>query len=99
MTEYIVFGDWRDLRGAIERAKPEFNSLSDEGRTAAWAFASALIENYYPLSFKCLHCQKIGHIREAYRCADCHAHLCGQCIRPHFEESIAFTAKAKGIPS
>lgn len=84
MSEFQIFGDWRDLRGAIERAAPEWKGADDETRQMLWNFAEAVIAEYAPFKFQCLGCKQVKPLWRAYRCADCKAHLCERCIRPHF---------------
>ncbi len=84
MSEHIVFGDWRDLRGAIERAAPEWRATSEEARKQLWDFAEAVIAEYAPLKFQCRGCKQVLPLSDNYRCADCHAPYCPLCIRPHF---------------
>ncbi len=82
--DHQVYGDWRDLRGAIERSCPDWNQLSDESRSQMWTFAQAVLGEYSPLNFRCIGCKEVHPLAQSYRCADCHAPLCKTCIRPHF---------------
>ncbi len=81
---FAVFGDWRDLRGALEEIDPTWKDLPEAERAAQWEFATKLIGAYAPMKARCCNCREIVHARSAYRCADCHGHFCESCIRPHF---------------
>jgi hypothetical protein len=83
-TPFQVFGDWRDLRGAIERASPDWRSADDKTRKMLWDFAGAVVAEYAPAKAQCRGCKTVMPARAAYRCADCHSHLCERCIIPHF---------------
>lgn len=84
MSDWQVFGDWRDLRGALERADPDWSGKTNDERAAAWDAAKAVIEQYHPMRAKCLNCGDVVPALSIYRCADCHTHYCERCIRPHF---------------
>jgi len=83
-VEHVVFGDWRDLRGAIERAAPEWRTADSETCQMLWNFAEAVIAEYTPFKVRCLGCKQVIDMRRAYRCADCKSWCCERCIRPHF---------------
>lgn len=82
-----MFGDWRDLRGAIERSYPDWERLSEESRRQMWAFAEGVLREHPSTKAQCLECGEIIAARSAYRCAECKSHLCESCIYPHFGES------------
>ena len=82
--EHRVFGDWRDLRSAIDKTLPEFRALPETERTRLWSFAEGVIGNYAPMTAQCLSCRDLIPWDDAYRCADCRQVLCETCIRPHF---------------
>ena len=84
VSAFAVFGDWRDLRGAIERAAPEWASANEETRKQLWDFAEAVIAEYAPFKFQCWGCKQVLPLARSYRCADCHAPYCERCITPHF---------------
>lgn len=83
-ADFQFFGDWRDLRRAIERAAPDWGTASEETRKQLWDFAQALIDEHPVAKAQCRNCRKIIWARSAYRCADCKTHYCETCIRPHF---------------
>lgn len=83
-----IFGDWRDLRAAIEKASPPWKEAKEEERAKLWDFAQSVIAEYAPMKAKCLECGSIMHARSAYRCTECKAHLCERCIYPHFGQSM-----------
>lgn len=89
----MIYGDWRDLRGAIERAAPQWREAGEEARKQLWDFAEAVIAEYAPIHPPCGGCSKKLSWSTAYRCADCHAIYCHSCIRAHFAESKAFAAR------
>jgi len=84
---YVVHGDWRDLRDALEASVPHWNDKTNEERRVIWDNAQALLAAYMPLKAKCANCGTVGSWSAAYRCADCNTVLCAQCIRPHFGPS------------
>jgi len=82
--DWHIFGDWRDLRAAIESASPLWQEASASERSKLWDFAQSIIAEYAPMKARCCECKIIIPARDAYRCADCHSHCCQACIRPHF---------------
>lgn len=92
--KHEVFGDWRDLRGAIEAADPTWEAKPDPERKALWDFAEGVIREFQPMREKCWTCGKVIASREAYRCADCHSPHCRGCIRRHFESDRPATRHA-----
>lgn len=82
-----IFGDWRDLRNAIERSYPDWQRLDGESRKEMWAFVEGVLAEYAPLRSQCMECRSIISARAAYRCTECKGHLCETCIYPHFGES------------
>ena len=82
--KHQVFGDWRDLREAVEAADQTWSARGNDEREALWAFAEGVIREFQPLRERCLTCGEIIPSREAYRCADCHTPHCRGCIRRHF---------------
>lgn len=81
-----VFGDWRDLRGAIEAHDPTWADKPDAERDALWAFAKGVLDNYAPMSVQCgpFGCGAVVPHWQGYRCADCRGVYCETCIKPHF---------------
>lgn len=82
-------GDWRDLRYAAEQAEPNWNALPDSERTKLWDFVSAFLDNFPRLRARCIGCRKQYRWSQIYRCFDCHAPLCGSCIKPHCNDERA----------
>lgn len=89
MPPLVIYGDWRDTRAALEKAVPQYGELPEAERERAWKLVTAFVEHYAPLRATCIECGTIMSARAAYRCADCHAHLCERCIRPHFEGRLS----------
>lgn len=83
-----IFGDWRDLRKAIENASPLWKEAGEEERGKLWDFAQSVIAEYAPMKARCLECEAVMPARESYRCTECKAHLCESCIYPHFGQSM-----------
>lgn len=79
-----IFGDWRDLRGAIEAHDPAWRERSEDERNALWDFADGVIRNFEPLRAQCGHCRRLISWTEAFRCADCRMVLCEDHTRQHF---------------
>jgi hypothetical protein len=86
--DWHIFGDWRDLRGAIERGSPLWQDASEDERKRLWDFAQSVIAEYAPMKAKCLECSTIVPALAAYRCTECKCHLCEDCIHPHFGQNI-----------
>lgn len=86
MSDHQVFGDWRDLRGAIALADKGWSARSNDERTMLWDFAERVLANYAPLRARCgpFGCGTVVPYSQAYRCADCRGVYCEACIRPHF---------------
>ena len=75
--------DWRDVRHAIVAAEPDFMAKPDAYRDATWAFVERVIENLPRLRARCIGCRKQFDWLFIYRCFDCGAKLCKDCIKPH----------------
>jgi hypothetical protein len=93
--EHQVFGDWRDLRGAIEAADPRWQDRPQADRDSLWKFAESVIREYQPLRTKCFTCGEIIPLHSAYRCADCRTPHCEHCIRAHFQTDRPATRHAE----
>lgn len=91
--KHVVWGDWRDLREAIEAADPAWQDKPEAEREAAWKFAEGVIREFAPLRVKCgpFGCGDVIPWSRAYRCADCRAVYCEHCIKPHFQSEAPAT--------
>lgn len=88
MDGFKFFGDWRDLRGAIERSYPDWSRLTEGSRAQMWVFAEGVIREHPVTKVRCLECKDVIGVRAAYRCTECKAHLCESCIYPHFGQAV-----------
>lgn len=80
----LRLGDWRDTKAALEALIPGYMQLPEDVRKALWGFSEALPKVHPEMSFKCCECEQLFSRVHQYRCADCHATCCPDCIRPHF---------------
>jgi len=79
-----IKGDWRVTREVLLAVKPAWKPGGEGDNHADWDFAEAVIENFCStLLVKCAHCKVEHPPHEFYRCWDCKAHLCEDCIRHH----------------
>lgn len=93
-----MYGDWRDIRDAVQTADPDWNSRPNDERQKLWAFVEGALKAYAPLHITCLGCGARLLARSAYRCADCGTHYCDRCIRPHFAATEPATRHAGFAP-
>ena len=80
--DHIVYGDWRDIRGAFDRAYPEFqgqNIPRDQ-----WNMFERVLAKYNPIKGRCFQCNKVFSWSFIYRCYDCDMPLCKPCMKHHF---------------
>lgn len=82
--KHVIYGDWRDVRAALEKADPDYMSRSEEERGVTWKLIEGFLVNYAPLKAQCWGCREVFFQSEIYRCADCRAPYCERCIKPHF---------------
>lgn len=83
-----LFGDWRDLRAAIEAAVPGWQEMPEAERKRIWDQFDTFVKNYAPMYATCEGCGKEMTVASTFRCADCHTPYCERCIRPHFEGKL-----------
>jgi hypothetical protein len=89
--QHIVYNDWRDLRNAIDRAEDQhkFGIKTPTGYPKGlWDILVAVIEQYYPLKARCIHCRSVFPWQEIYRCVKCNSPLCKSCAKKHAEAPI-----------
>lgn len=79
-------GDWRDIRFAAEAADPQWKDRSNDERGEIWALLERFVSAFPRLRSRCINCRKQFAWSQIYRCFDCHAPLCRDCIKPHCEE-------------
>lgn len=93
--EHRIFGDWRDLGGAIEASDPTWRDRPDTEKDSLWKFAEGVIREYQPMRAQCCKaggcCGAVLPHWRIYRCADCNTTYCEHCIRRHFETTGPLT--------
>lgn len=81
--------DWQTVRAVLLRVRPDWkpiNSSSPTPEDAAnrrdYELCDAILQAY-PMT-KYSHCKTERHCWRFYRCWDCKAYLCEDCIKSHF---------------
>lgn len=81
--------DWQTVRAVLLRARPDWKPINsgaptpeDAANRHDYELCEALLKAY-PLT-KCSHCKAERSCWAFYRCWDCKAFLCEDCIKSHF---------------
>ena len=76
--------DWRTVRSALLTAKPDWQPSRNNEPNPDWDFAVGLIDAYDTTTDRrCSHCGEDVPWHELYRCFDCSAYLCDDCVGTH----------------
>lgn len=84
--------DWQTVRRILLRARPNWKPVNssdpkpeDVANSQAYELCDAILRAY-PLT-KCSHCNQERSCWAFYRCWDCKAYLCEDCIKSHFGDN------------
>jgi hypothetical protein len=81
--------DWQTIRKVLLTVRPDWKPINsaaptseDEVNTRDYAFCQAILASYPKVL--CSHCRTEYFWWNFYRCWDCQAYLCKDCIKDHF---------------
>lgn len=79
---------WQTIRNVLEAVHPGWEPTHNSDPDPTWDFAKALIEGYIASTYReCLHCNKSFDPYFLYRCWDCDASVCKNCVGLHMGPS------------
>lgn len=79
---------WQTIRNVLEAVHPGWEPTHNSDPDPTWDFAKALIEGYIASTYReCLHCNKSFDPYFLYRCWDCGASVCKNCVGLHMGPS------------
>ena len=82
----MLFGDWRDVRAALDLAVAEVDGAKPDSHVERdWKLASAVIKHFRTAQASiCFECREPVLYGREIRCLDCKAVLCERCAPRHF---------------